>query len=410
MKTIYESKSNEINNKSNLLTVVSLFFYILLFFAVNDGLRDTFSKNYFPLSFLRDMSIFIGGLFCFFVIRKTPLTKKAIFLLIPLIMICTYSLITTLLVNQNDVYVRNLTTGGGLGFWMKALGTIFCFFIIYIYINNFHLSKVINSYIYFSFFYSLLTITIIFFFPSYYHSLPSRNWYGRLSIGYPTQDVFVLALSLFFLLHSTISKGFKILIFITNVICLMMQNNATGYVLLETVFILTFIKGKMHVKFVSIVFFFVIIVSVYYFYNNYYLFDTFGQLVKLKIDSLIYGTADSSSIDERLLQVTNTMRTIYSDPIYFLVGYGGLGGFAVESGAYSIIGFSGFIGMTIYVFILLYALYYTIRERDFFMFGVIVLYILGSVSISSLYLTSTSWIYAFILAYLSLNARTNIEV
>ncbi|OUG75371.1 hypothetical protein AZZ96_002037, partial [Klebsiella pneumoniae] len=28
MKTIYESKSNEINNKSNLLTVVSLFFYI----------------------------------------------------------------------------------------------------------------------------------------------------------------------------------------------------------------------------------------------------------------------------------------------------------------------------------------------------------------------------------------------
>lgn len=26
MKTIYESKSNEINNKSNLLTVVSLFF------------------------------------------------------------------------------------------------------------------------------------------------------------------------------------------------------------------------------------------------------------------------------------------------------------------------------------------------------------------------------------------------
>ncbi|MER4019135.1 hypothetical protein J8809_27435, partial [Klebsiella pneumoniae] len=143
MKTIYESKSNEINNKSNLLTVVSLFFYILLFFAVNDGLRDTFSKNYFPLSFLRDMSIFIGGLFCFFVIRKTPLTKKAIFLLIPLIMICTYSLITTLLVNQNDVYVRNLTTGGGLGFWMKALGTIFCSFIIYIYINNFHLSKVI---------------------------------------------------------------------------------------------------------------------------------------------------------------------------------------------------------------------------------------------------------------------------
>ncbi|HII3432497.1 TPA: hypothetical protein ACY3LM_004937, partial [Klebsiella pneumoniae] len=119
MKTIYESKSNEINDKSNLLTVVSLFFYILLFFAVNDGLRDTFSKNYFPLSFLRDMSIFIGGLFCFFVIRKTPLTKKAIFLLIPLIMICTYSLITTLLVNQNDVYVRNLTTGGGLGFWMK---------------------------------------------------------------------------------------------------------------------------------------------------------------------------------------------------------------------------------------------------------------------------------------------------
>lgn len=248
--------------------------------------------------------------------KENAINQKAIFLLIPLIMICTYSLITTLLVNQNDVYVRNLTTGGGLGFWMKALGTIFCFFIIYIYINNFHLSKVINSYIYFSFFYSLLTITIIFFFPSYYHSLPSRNWYGRLSIGYPTQDVFVLALSLF-LLHSTISKGFKILIFITNVICLMMQNNATGYVLLATVFILTFIKGKMHVKFVSIVFFFVIIVSVYYFYNNYYLFDTFGQLVKLKIDSLIYGTADSSSIDERLLQVTNTMRTIYSDPIYF---------------------------------------------------------------------------------------------
>lgn len=131
----------------------------------------------------------------------------------------------------------------------------FCFFIIYIYINNFHLSKVINSYIYFSFFYSLLTITIIFFF---HHiiivSLKELVWKTINWLSY-TRCI-CISTFIVFLLHSTISKGFKILIFITNVICLMMQNNATGYVLLATVFILTFIKGKMHVKFVSIVFFF----------------------------------------------------------------------------------------------------------------------------------------------------------
>ena len=148
MKTIYESKSNEINNKSNLLTVVSLFFifYYSLLSMMDYEIRF---QKLFPIVISKRYVYFYWWAILLLCDKENAINQKAIFLLIPLIMICTYSLITTLLVNQNDVYVRNLTTGGGLGFWMKALGTIFFFFIIYIYINNFHLSKVINSYIYF---------------------------------------------------------------------------------------------------------------------------------------------------------------------------------------------------------------------------------------------------------------------
>lgn len=103
-------------------------------FAVFDGFRGTQYKPYFPFAFLRDLSVFVGGGLGFFIIAKIKIQKSFALLVFLQIFICAYSFFTSFLVSDKAVFVRQLTLGGGIGFWSKMLSMICICFLTYAYI------------------------------------------------------------------------------------------------------------------------------------------------------------------------------------------------------------------------------------------------------------------------------------
>ncbi|HBC8326732.1 hypothetical protein [Escherichia coli] len=372
-------------------------------FAVFDGFRGTQYKPYFPLAFLRDLSVFVGGVLGFFIIAKIKIQKSFALLVFLQIFICAYSFFTSFLVSDKAVFVRQLTLGGGIGFWSKMLSMICICFLTYAYIHvsgKKAVEKIFKCFIYFSFFYSLLTIILYLFLPSLYASLP-RQWYGRISIGYPTQDVYILAVSLVLLLENILNKTLSILISAVNVSCILMQNTFTGYILIVFVFFIYFIRFGFFSKALILSLGCFLLIFIFYIYKNYEIFGNFGVLIKVKADSLILGGTDDPSIYLRLQQIAMMMKSLYSDWIFILFGYGGIGGFSVESGVYSILAFSGVLGIVIYAFTILYFLFLSIKNKNFILFSIPSMYILSSFSISPIYLMSTYWTLGFLIAYQS---------
>ncbi|HCD7199018.1 TPA: hypothetical protein NDY82_005333, partial [Klebsiella pneumoniae] len=235
---------------------------------------------------------------------------------------------------------------------------------------------------------------------SLYASLP-RQWYGRISIGYPTQDVYVLAISLVLLLENILNKTLSILISAVNVSCIIMQNTFTGYILIVFVFFIYFIRFGFFSKALILSLGFFLLMFVFYIYKNYEVFGNFGVLIKVKADSLILGGTDDPSFYLRLQQIAMMMKSLFSDWIFVLFGYGGIGGFSVESGVYSTLAFSGVLGIIIYVFTILYFLFLSIKNKSFILFSIPSMYILSSFSISPIYLMSTYWTLGFLIAYQS---------
>ncbi|WAD17838.1 hypothetical protein OT490_08535 [Klebsiella pneumoniae] len=111
----------------------------------------------------------------------------------------------------------------------------------------------------------------------------------------------------------------------------------------------------MRLKFIVIVILVCIFVGAGVVYNSEQ-FSDFGMLLHNKIDSILYF---SSSENDPSFLFKNAakelmLKSIFSDPIFFLFGYGGIGGMAVESGLYSILGFAGTAGVIIYGVTLFY--------------------------------------------------------
>ncbi|MFY0195269.1 hypothetical protein [Raoultella planticola] len=381
--------------------ILCFFSLICVAFAVFDGFRGTQYKPYFPFAFLRDLSVFAGGGIGFFIIAKTKIKKSFALLVFLQVFICAYSFFTSFLVSDKAVFVRQLTLGGGIGFWSKMLSMICICFLTYAYIHlcgRKAVDKIFKFFIFCSFFYSLLTITLYLFLPSLYASLP-RQWYGRISIGYPTQDVYVLAVSLVLLLDNLLNKTLSILISAVNVSCILMQNTFTGYILIVFVFIIYFVRFGFFSKALILSLGFFLLMFVFYIYKNYEVFGNFGVLIKVKADSLIIGGTDDPSFYLRLQQIAMMMKSLFSDWIFVLFGYGGIGGFSVESGVYSTLAFAGVLGIIIYMVTLLYFLFLSVKAKNFILFSVPSMYILSSFSISPIYLMSTYWTLGFLIAY-----------
>lgn len=379
---------------------------VVIFFAVLDGLRDTFLPQ---LSILRDLFICLTIVFSLLYHHKLKFNKTSTILIISFFFVAFYTFFITLLVDPSTVYIREETSSGGFGFWSKYLSFVILIFFLTILFKtnkNYYKEKIINIYIFYSIVYSLLTMIVIFLLPSYYSSLEPRNWYGRLSIGYPTQDVLVLGVSLFFLSYTKLTKFFSLIVFIILSVVILMQNNFTGYMIFFTLLILKTINGSKLEKLSSTIFIILILLFSIYLYKFYYQFGTFGDLFKYKIDSQIFKTTtDAASVDARIEQIKLLSKTLYSDNIFVIFGYGGIGGFSSENTLFSVIGFSGFLGLLIYLISIFWIIISSIKQKDFFIFGLALLYLVGAVSISAYYLISTYFIYAFLIAYTITNNK-----
>lgn len=390
--------------------------YILLFislvcvvFSVFDGVRGTQYKPYVPFALLRDLFTISGGFISLLYIIRRKIKKSFLVLFSLQVFICFYSFFTSYFVSDKFVFVRQLTLGGGIGFWSKllsmlciALMTYACLFSL----KEKAFKLIFKCYVYSAFIYAILTIVIYFVFPTIYHLLP-RQWYGRISIGYPTQDVYVLAVSLILVLQCDINKTLSLIISFVNITCIMMQNTFTGYILIVFIFGVYFFKFGVFSKLAISTFGFGILFLVVYMYHHYDDFGNFGTLIKVKADALMMGGSDDPSFYLRLEQISLMMKSLFSDGLFMVFGYGGIGGFSVESGLYSTLAFSGFLGAIIYLATLIYFLALSIKARDFILFSIPLMYILSSISISPIYLMSTYWTFGFLLGYHCFIKRNN---
>lgn len=387
----------KINNEETLILIYLL---IVLIFSTLDGLRDTF---YPQISIFRDIVILSIPLYILIYRKFIIFNKNFILITLFLIFILSYSFIVTLSVNENEVYSRSNLSLGGISFWVKYLIFFYVYLFLYTLMNKErkkYIDYFVNIYIFMSLIYCILTILIVFLFPSLYASLDARNWHGRLSIGYPTQDVMVLSLALLFIsLKDNIKPFTKLIIQLIILFCILMQNNVTGYILTLFVLILILYKSKIFGKIIISSLIFSLIAILNFIYLNYYKFGTFGSLLQNKIDTFIFGTQNSGSLDLRQEQIISLVETVKSDWIYMLFGYGGLGGFSAENTIYSVLGFSGIIGLSIYIFTLVYVFLTSIKHKDLFLFGIFGIYIISSMSLTLYYLISGLTVYAFMLTY-----------
>ena len=85
---------------------------VVIFFAVLDGLRDTFLPQ---LSILRDLFIYLTIVFSLLYHHKLKFNKTSTILIISFFFVAFYTFFITLLVDPSTVYIREETSSGGFG-------------------------------------------------------------------------------------------------------------------------------------------------------------------------------------------------------------------------------------------------------------------------------------------------------
>lgn len=398
------------NEKQSKYFSLYFMYIVCIFWAVFDGVRGVQFPSYFPFSLLRDASVFLLFFIAVGTVRQIKYNRVFLFLVFLQVVILIYTLVTSILIANNTVYVRSNSViqyrqyGAGVGVWMKMLTFICLTYATYCMAKCFKQTFVYNTmkwFVFASFIYSFLTIVLFLAFPNIAAVL--SHWGGRLSIGYPTEDVCFLSLSLIFLYYLKFPLSIKIIFFGFNAVCLIFQNTLTGFLLLGYITFFYFVKGKFRLRMIVLVSVFLIIFTAEYIYNNSEQFSNFGILLHAKINSLLNfnSSNDDPSFYLRMQQKELMLKTISSDSMYLLFGYGGIGGMAVESGVYSIFGFSGILGLVIYSVTILYLFSKSIFGRNIFLFSLLIIYCISSVSIAPLYLMTTYWLFSFIIVYCS---------
>ncbi|PLL44663.1 hypothetical protein CWM89_28010, partial [Klebsiella pneumoniae] len=140
-------------------------------------------------------------------------------------------------------------------------------------------------------------ITLFFILTGLSNSLNSRNWAGRLSIGYPTMDSFVLIVAIIFTIFFIRNKKQQIIYNILFIIVLVMQNTATGYIMLAGLGGLMMLSLKGVYKAIPILLGVIAIYIGFLVYDSLWMYmGRFGILFVDKINGFIFG-ADTSSIE-----------------------------------------------------------------------------------------------------------------
>ncbi len=401
-------------NKFKIMNLIFLCLVFDVFFLVFDGFRGLNFPNYFPFSFIRDILIFLPFFFIIpKIIKKDMLTKQAIVIYSLILFVLIYTFFTSLLITIDNEQLASLRGsygtpiidiyGLGIGRWTKFFSmfaiSITAYYLLLNDEQGYYRGKLFDYYINFSFLYSILTILIYFLLPSVYETV-GNNWSGRISIGYPTMDIYFLSCSLILLKYSNFRKVRKLGFSIIIIICLLLQNTTTGFILLFLILFAYIITSKFSVKILSLTTGIFLTYLISYIYYNYTDFDPIGTLLKLKLDSLLsFDTQSDPSYYIRLNQSNAMLQYLFSDSFTFLFGWGGMGSEATEINIYCILGFSGLIGLIVYILISIFVLLKSIIFRNEILFFLIISFWITSISINPVYLYPAYWMFAFCIAY-----------
>lgn len=383
--------------------IIGLLVTIVIFFATLDGLRDTFLADN-PISYVKEMSaISLFFLLMLIAVRRKVAIKKMNIIVfnICFMFLLMISFLTT---KYADISFSRANLGfGGWSVWIKFL-SLYCImnslFLLKILYPRFYY-KIPNIYIYFTILYSLITI---FFIVSGFSSLlPSRNWAGRLSIGYPTMDSFVLVVAIIFTIFFMNNRIAKVLVIILFLVVLIMQNTATGYIMLAVLggmFVFT-LKGLK--KAIPLALTIPVIYSGYIVYNSLWVYmGTFGTLFVDKINGFLFG-ADTSSIELRRMQISTLTNDMNKFLIYKIFGKGGNEAYLVESTYYAIYGFSGLAGIILLIFSLCYFLLKlpaSFKAKTYYChsFFILLVFIVSSAGLIGFYLFPLLFIYGYLVS------------
>ncbi|WP_436915534.1 hypothetical protein [Acinetobacter gandensis] len=387
-------------------------FVISIFFAIFDGVRGGLTQSYFPFSFLRDVFIIFPALLII-ILRKIKFSKEMIFFYSYFIFIAIYTLIMSFFFYPDHMYIEDMRGsstsepllylyGEGVGRWAKFFSML-CLIYTATYLFNekrdFSLNVILKSIVIFSLIYCFLTVVLFFFFPSLYNAMGDK-WFGRISIGYPTLDVCFLSLSLIIIRCLDISNIYKGVAFFILVLTILFQNTTTGFALLFLTFLIYFYYSKHLYKIFSLFSFSIVFGVLYYIYSNYEQFDILGELVFRKGNAIFFDEiSDDPSYFIRMSQVDYLVRFLEFDYLYLFFGLGGIGSEATEVNIYSIMGFSGVIGLMGYFLFSIYFFIKSIIYSNSILLFLILAYWVASMSLNPIYLYFLYFIYSLIISY-----------
>ena len=312
---------------------------LVLLFATLDGLRDTFFPDN-PISYIKELAaITLFVLLLMLMIRKKAKISKGMIIgfNIFLLFLLFVSFATT---KYADTTIIRAGLGfGGWSVWIKLLA-LYClinslYFLSILYPDIYY--KIPKRYANFTIMYCI--VTLFFILTGLSNNLNSRNWAGRLSIGYPTMDSFVLIAAIVFTIFFIKNKKQKTIYNIIFIIVLIMQNTATGYIMLAGLGGLMMLSLKGTYKTIPVFLGAIAIYVGYLVYDSLWMYmGRFGILFVDKINGFIFG-ADTSSIDLRQTQITILLKDMESYYLYVLFGKGGNEAYLGDSTYYAFYGF-----------------------------------------------------------------------
>lgn len=336
--------------------IVNILVFIVLGFATLDGLRDTFLPDS-PISYLKEIAAFALFFLVFLVSYKNKIKTNS-----RLILICNFfvlfliltSFVTTKFVTSEAS--RGTLSFGGWSVWIKLLSFYFLMNAIYLLRCNYPSIYYSIPRVYIKLTVAYCILTIFFVSSGLSSQLTQRNWGGRLSIGYPTMDSFILIVSMIFTIYFVKSKAIKSLCILLFVIVLLMQNTASGYVMMFLLFLFSAVFLRGGYKIIPVLFSGLFAVLGYFVYTSWYRdMGAFGFLFVDKVNGFLLGS-DTSSIEIRQQQISFLMDDMSSYFLYSIFGKGGEEAYLVENTYYALYGFVGAVGILIFAILFIHLL------------------------------------------------------
>jgi len=392
-------------------SILSILVITIVFFATNDGLRDTFLANS-ALSYLKELAVFILILFLAIIssYKHSLLSKGLVVFNLLALFLLTTSFATTKMVGFEEFLRADVLSFGGWSVWIKVLVFVLLTnsLILLCKTDRTTYDSIPRLYIWGAVFYS--TVTIFFVATGLNNYLPMRDWHGRLSIGYPPMDSFVLVVACAFSAFFVKNKYYILLLHLLFTIVLVMQNTVSGYILYLGY--LSFMVFKLQGKWKLLPLILLSIVFIVIAYIYYYLaaeMGAFGALLIDKINGFIFGN-ETASISVRQEQMTYLSDVLKSDPLLLLFGIGGVGAFAVENQFYSILGMFGIVGLCLFAILFTSILFVSFRRNDYVSCLLTILYLLGSISLSGIYLYTIFFVASYIISRFLLGYTNDLSI